>query len=264
MIVKEIQAKTILSVSKVYDYVVNPFIGCQHACTYCYARFMKRFTRHKEPWGEFVDVKINAPELLRKEISKKKTGTVWMSGVCDPYQPQEEKYRLTRRCLEILEQNNWPVVVQTRSPLVLRDTGILKEAKNSEAGLTVTTADDGIRELFEPNAPPIKDRLDALDGLHRAGIRTYAMIAPMLPGAEYLADKLYGKVDYVIVDRMNYNHADWVYRKYGMQNKLTNEIFLSYRSRSCLSVQGIWYRMPHGLLIETLYHYKKGIRQEGK
>ena len=225
MIVKEIRAKSILSVSKVYEYVVNPYRGCQHACTYCYARFMKRFTGHKEPWGEFVDVKINAPDLLKVEINKKKKGSVWMSGVCDPYQPQEEKYGLTRRCLEILGQNSWPVIVQTRSPLVLRDVDILKEASDSEVGLTVTTADDGIRELLEPNAPPIKDRLDTLDGLHQAGIRTYAMIAPMLPGSEGLAETLKGKVDYVIVDRMNYNHADWVYRKYGLHNKLTDDFF---------------------------------------
>jgi DNA repair photolyase len=225
MIVKEIRVKSILSVSKVYEYVVNPYIGCQHACTYCYARFMKRFTGHKEPWGEFVDVKINAPDLLRVEINKKKPGGVWISGVCDPYQPQEEKYGLTRRCLEILVQNSWPVIVQTRSPLVLRDVDILGEAIDSEVGLTVATADDGVRKLFEPNAPPIKDRLDALDGLHRAGMRTYAMIAPMLPGAEGLAEALKGKVDYVIVDRMNYNHADWVYRKYGLHNNITDDFF---------------------------------------
>ncbi len=126
MIVKEIRAKSILSASKVYDYVVNPYTGCQHACTYCYARFMKRFTGHKEPWGEFVDVKINAPYLLRVEINKKKKGSVWMSGVCDPYQPLEAKYGITRRCLEILVQNSWPVIVQTRSPLVLRDVDILQ------------------------------------------------------------------------------------------------------------------------------------------
>jgi len=203
MIVKEIQAKTILSVSKVYDYVINPYTGCQHGCTYCYARFMKRFTGHKEPWGEFVDVKINASDLLQVEIKRKKRGRVWISGVCDPYQPLEAKYKLSRRCLEILEKHNWPVVVQTRSPLILRDIDILKEAKDFEVGFSVTTMDDGIRKLFESSAPPIKDRLNALDVLHRAGIRTYAMIAPMLPGAEALAEALGGKVDYIIVDRMN-------------------------------------------------------------
>jgi len=225
MIVKEIQAKAILSVSKVYDYVINPYTGCQHGCTYCYARFMKRFTGHKEPWGEFVDVKINASNLLQVEIKRKNRGSVWISGVCDPYQPLEAKYKLSRSCLEILEEHNWPVIVQTRSPLILRDMDILKKARDFEVGFTVTTMDDGIRKLFESSAPPTKDRLNALDVLHRAGIRTYAMIAPMLPGAESLAEALEGKVDYIIVDRMNYNYADWVYRKYGLRSKLTDNFF---------------------------------------
>ncbi len=102
MIIRETQAKTILSVSKIHDYALNPYTGCEHACSYCYARFMKRYTGHKEPWGEFVDAKINAPDLLAVEIGKKKRGSVWVSGVCDPYQPVEGRYRLTRMCLEIL------------------------------------------------------------------------------------------------------------------------------------------------------------------
>jgi DNA repair photolyase len=91
MIVKEIQAKAILSVSKVYGYVINPYTGCQHACTHGYARFMKRFTGHKEPWGEFADVKINASGLLQREVRRKNKWRVWISGVCDPYQPLEGK-----------------------------------------------------------------------------------------------------------------------------------------------------------------------------
>jgi len=225
LIVKEVRAKSILSKSKVYPYVVNPYTGCQHACSYCYARFMKRVTGHKEPWGEFVDVKINAADLLRVEIKKKKSGKVWISGVCDPYQPLEAQYKLTRQCLEILAQNNWPVVIQTRSPLVIRDIDILKEAPGFEVGFSVTTADDSIRKLFEPHAPPIDTRLRALDELHKAGIRTYAMIAPMLPGAEGLGELLRGKVDYVLIDRMNYHYADWVYRKYGLEDKLACDFF---------------------------------------
>ena len=233
LIAKEIRAKTILSKSKIYPYVVNPYTGCQHACSYCYARFMKRVTGHKEPWGEFVDVKINAAELLRKEIKKKKRAEVWVSGVCDPYQPLEAKYRLTRQCLEILAQNNWPVIIQTRSPLVLRDMDIIQDARDIEVGLSVTTADDAVRKLFEPNAPPIEDRIAALDTLHRAGIRTYAMIAPVLPGAEGLAELLKGKIDYVIIDRMNYHYADWVYRKYGLEDKLSDDYY--YRVRQELA-----------------------------
>jgi DNA repair photolyase len=225
MIIKEIRSKTILSVSQVYPYVVNPYTGCQHACSYCYARFMKRFTGHREPWGEFVDVKVNAPELLRRDIARKKRARVWISGVCDPYQPLEARYGLTRQCLAILEEAHWPVTVQTRSPLVLRDLDILKRARDFEVGLSVTTADEHIRRQFEPKAPSIGSRVRALDELHAAGIRTYAMIAPMLPGAEHLAEILAGKVDYVLLDRMNYHHADWVYRKYGLEQSMTDEYF---------------------------------------
>jgi len=141
---------------------------------------MKRVTGHKEPWGEFVDVKINAADFLRVEIKKKKRKKVWVSGVCDPYQPLEAKYKLTRQCLEILAQNNWPVVIQTRSPLVLRDIDIIKDAQDFEVGFSVITADDRIRKLFKSNASPITDRIKALDELHKAGIRTYAIIVPTL------------------------------------------------------------------------------------
>lgn len=223
--IKEITSKTILSRSQIYDYVVNPYVGCQHGCAYCYAKFMKRFTGHQEPWGEFVDVKVNAAELLAKEIKKKPKGTIWVSGVCDPYQPLEAKYQLTRKCVEIIVEHDWPLVIQTRSPLVVRDIDILKRGKNVEAGLSITTADDKIRRIFEPHAPPIPERLNALQKLHDSGIRTYAMIAPILPGAEDLPKLLAGITDHILLDKMNYNNADWIYKKHGFQEKNTDRYF---------------------------------------
>jgi DNA repair photolyase len=227
MIVREIYARSILSRSKVFDYVVNPYVGCQHGCTYCYARFMKRFTGHKEPWGQFVDVKINAPDLLQQEIGKKPYGRVWVSGVCDPYQPLERRYELTRKLLEILLQHEWPLTVQTKSALVLRDVKLFKGRKEIEVGLSVTTADEGVRQLFEPIAPSIKERIQALDEIRLAGVRTFAMIAPMLPKAEELATSLSGKVDYVLIDRMNYHYGDWVYKKHGLESTMTGNFFSS-------------------------------------
>ncbi len=225
LIAKEVRARTILSRSQIYPYVVNAYTGCQHACSYCYARFMKRFTRHREPWGEFVDVKVNAADLLQVEIRRKPPARVWVSGVCDPYQPLEARYRLTRQCLEILARSGWPVTIQTRSPLVTRDLDVFRTAADLEVGLSVTTADDGVRRLFEPRAPSIGDRLAALGELHRAGIRTYVMIAPMLPGAEGLGELLEDRVDHVLVDRMNYHHADWLYRRHGLESALTDDYF---------------------------------------
>lgn len=225
MILRKIYARSILSKSQVFDYALNPYIGCQHGCTYCYARFMKRFTGHKEPWGEFVDVKINAPDLLKHEVDKMPPGRVWVSGVCDPYQPLETTYELTRKCLEILVQHGWPITVQTKSPLVLRDIDLFRRGDKIEVGLSVTSADDEIRKLFEPSAPPIKERVEALGELHLAGIKTYAMIAPMLPGAEELVAVLRGKVDYVLIDRMNYHYGDWVYRKYKLEDTISEDFF---------------------------------------
>ncbi len=225
MIVKEVQAKTVLSKSKVSDYTVNPYVGCEYGCTYCYARFMKRFTDHKEEWGKFVDVKINAPILLQHEIEKKRVGKVWISGVCDPYQPLEKKYKLTKSCLEILLEHDWPVTIQTKSPLLLRDLELLRRFNNIEVGFTITTADGKIKKYFEPNTPLVEERIEALDKLHSAGIRTFAMIAPILPNAEGLVAPLNGKVDYVLIDRMNYHHADWVYRRYELEYARTNYFF---------------------------------------
>ena len=217
MKIREIKAKSILSQSQVYDYALNPYVGCQHNCVYCYAKFMKRFTGHQEVWGDFVDVKINAPELLASEVKRKRPGRVWISGVCDPYQPLERKYMITKRCLDILVENSWPFTVQTKSPLVLRDIETLKKADNIEVGFTITTADERIRRLFEPGAPPSSKRIEALAALRSEGITTFAMIAPILPGAERLVGALKGKVDHVVIDRLNYHYADWAYKKYGFQ-----------------------------------------------
>jgi DNA repair photolyase len=222
---KKIESKTILSKSQVHDYTVNPYIGCQHACTYCYARFIKRFTGHKEKWGKFVDIKINSPFLLEQEIKKKKRGRVWVSGVCDPYQPVEKNMNLTRECLEILIENKWPVTIQTKSPLVIRDIDILKKSDNIEVGFSITTSDDKIRRIFEPNAPSIEKRLEALKELQSHGIKAFVMIAPILPNVIDIPELLIGKVDYVLIDRMNYHYSDWVYKKFNLKYALKEEFF---------------------------------------
>jgi DNA repair photolyase len=225
MIIKPMYARTILSKSKVMDYSLNPYVGCEHGCTYCYARFIKRFTGHRERWGSFVDVKINAPTLLHREMKKKVPGKVWISGVCDPYQPLEKKYELTRQCLQILLKHKWPVTVQTKSSLILRDLRLLTQFNELEVGLSITTANEQIRELFEPKATPINQRIETLAKLHKEGIQTFAMIAPLLPKAEELVHQITGKVDYVLMDKMNYHYADNIYRKHRLEYAMSIAFF---------------------------------------
>jgi DNA repair photolyase len=194
---------------------------------------MKRYSGHKERWGEFVDVKINAPEVLRKQLQRAKRGTVWISSVCDPYQPLEAKYELTRRCLKELLEKQFPVNIQTKSKLVLRDMDLLKDFKEIEVGFTITTNDEKIAKSFEPGAASVAERLKALEKLHASGIRTFAFIGPLLPGdPEKLVADLAGLVDKVFIDRMNYlNQIKAFYRQLNLEWATEDEFFQEYKAR---------------------------------
>ncbi len=232
--IREVRAKSILSKSKIHDYCINPYTGCAVNCRYCYARlFMRRYSGHTEPWGSFVDVKINAPELLRKQVSRAKKGNVWLSSVCDPYQPLEERYKLTRQCLEILAEARFPATVQTKMNLVLRDLDVFERFEQIEVGMTLTTDDDNIVRIFEPGASPVSARLAALAEMHSRGIGTFAFVGPLLPGGpERIIAGLAGKVDRILVDRMNYlDTVIGLYRKLGLFEAATDRFFRDQASR---------------------------------
>ena len=110
---------------------------------------MKRYSGHREAWGEFVDVKVNAPELLKNQLEKAKKGMVWIYSVCESYQPLEAKYILTRQCLKELANKQFPVNIQTKSKLVLRDLDLILQFEEIEAGFTITTDDEALAKLFE-------------------------------------------------------------------------------------------------------------------
>jgi DNA repair photolyase len=220
VIVREIQCKSILTHSGIaaVDYAVNPYVGCQHGCAYCYAVFMKRFTGHREAWGQFVDVKVNAAQVLARQLRRAKPGNVTLGTVTDAYQPQERKYRLTRACLEaLLAYDDFPTSVLTKSAAVLLDLDILCQMKDVEVAFTITTQDDAARQALEPFASPIPHRLTALARLHEAGIRTWAFFGPVLPGlsdSEEAVDAMFAAlakvgVSHVLVDTLNLRGAQW-------------------------------------------------------
>lgn len=214
---REIHAKTILCKSGVSDYCVNCYTGCMHNCVYCYARFMKRFSGHVEPWGHFVDVKINAPQVLLKEVRRKRPGRVFFSSVCDPYQPAEARYKISRACLQILVDSGFYPSILTKSKLVVRDFDILRGYDNCEVGCTLTTIDEHLRYRIEPGASPTRERIASLEEACALDIKAYAFLGPFMPGlsdTEEALDALISAIaplplKFFYVDKLNPRPGVW-------------------------------------------------------
>ena len=179
MLIKEIKVNDYLTKSNLpaSDYVINPYIGCTHGCKYCYASFMKRFTRHKEEWGDFVDIKLCDKKINLNKISKK---SVFLSSVTDCYNQLEEKYKLTRHILEQLVNSDCYLSISTKSKLILRDIDILKQIKNLSVSISINTLDEKFRCDMD-NASTIAERLDTLRKLHDNGIHTVLFMSPIFP-----------------------------------------------------------------------------------
>ncbi len=179
IVVKEINVKGVMTKSNLpwEDYSVNPYVGCTHACKYCYASFMKRFTNHAEPWGTFVDVK-SWPAI--KNPQKYAGKRVFLGSVTDPYQPCEEKYGRTRRLLEELQGSGVRLTIATKSDLILRDIDLLKKFPDVRISWSVNTLDEEFRREMDDGVS-IKRRLAAMKKFYDADINTTCFMSPIFP-----------------------------------------------------------------------------------
>ena len=186
-----------------YDFTLNPYSGCAFGCTYCYAAFFSRASEsmtgaeRRDNWGKWVEVKENAVGLLERRRKPLDGALIYMSSVTDPYQPIERKLKLTQGLLEVLTKRHRPkLVVQTRSPDVVRDADLFREIVANggrvQVNLTVTTDDEDVRRAFEPTCPSNARRLGAARALVGHGIATCVTMTPLLPvqNAERFVDDL--------------------------------------------------------------------------
>lgn len=180
VVIREINCKTILNRTSISDYSLNCYTGCAHGCVYCYARFMQRFHPHPEPWGKFIDIKVNAVEALKRQLWRAVPGAVFVSSACDGWQPIEAERKLTRRCCDLLLKHGFRVEVLTKSALVLRDLDIFLQ-RNVRIGVTITTLDERLRRLWEPNSSSIEERFGIISEADTAGVETAIMFGPLLP-----------------------------------------------------------------------------------
>jgi DNA repair photolyase len=164
-----------------FDYTLNPFKGCQFGCGYCYAAFFADSLARKETWGQWLVVKENAVELLRRMGGRIAGKSIYMSSVTDPYQPVEGRLRLTRELLEVMLPHQPRLVIQTRGPLVTRDIALLRQFQFVRVNMSIATDDDTIRKSFEPLCASIDRRFQAVEQVKMAGIPTGICLTPLLP-----------------------------------------------------------------------------------
>jgi DNA repair photolyase len=181
-----------------FTYQIDPYAGCAHHCVYCY-------TQNGAPvdWKTEVGLLPGLEARLEAELENISSQTVYMGMNTDPYQPAEREMRQSHKVLEILEGQGFQVCILTKSDLVLRDIEIIKRMPGSSVGFSVAFAVDDLRRVFEPDAPPLEARLEALARLKEAGVETYALIDPVIPHITEVG---------VVMDLLS-PHADtiWVY-----------------------------------------------------
>ncbi len=190
MKISYIKAKSILNKSKLggVDYTINPYIGCEFACKYCYASYLSNLVEEdNDKWGQFVYVKENTIELLQKELGKMilnyQTPNIMLSSATDPYQYVEAKEKMTRKILKTFVEFKFKGQVRclTKSPMILRDVDLLGGLENLIIGFSICHNNEKIKSFFEPNAPSIASRFNSLKILNMKGFKTCVFVAPILP-----------------------------------------------------------------------------------
>ncbi len=232
MPLKEIQVKSVMTKSNlpVADFSVNPYVGCSHACAYCYASFMKRFTNHPEPWGAFVDVK-DWPAI--KNPQKYAGKEAFFGSVTDCYQPCEEKYGRTRKLLEELQGSGIKLSIATKSDLVLRDLDLIKTFPHARVSFSINTLDEVFRSEMD-RAVSIERRLKAMKTFYDAGVQTTCFISPIFPGISdpiKIIERTQDQCNLVWLENLNLRGdykakiLSWVHEKHPELDSLYYEIY---------------------------------------
>jgi len=263
-----IKVKTALSKSNLpdLDYALNPYIGCQHSCIYCYSPDFTRYSDVAENWGSKVLIKENIVEVLKREVRSLSKGIVGVSTITDPYQPIEAKMKLTRECIKVLSNSGFKVSIQTKSTLILRDSDIINP-KNFDVGVTITTMRSEVAREIEPNAPPPRERLKILEYFSRRGVETWLFLGPIIPKINDDEEQLREVVEdaskiktEIVYDRLNVKPLMLrnMRRKWSFQIDIREVVRLSYNDNYYIKISNTIERLcrRYGVKCSPAFTYK--------
>lgn len=228
----EVKVKSVLTKSNlpIAGYSINPYVGCTHACKYCYASFMRRFTGHSEPWGTFLDVKYWDKI---KDPSKYDGKTMIVGSVTDAYNPQEELFRRTRAFLEEMQGSKINLIITTKSDLVVRDLDLIKTFPSPLVSWSINTLDENFKNDMD-KAVSIERRIAAMKKCHEEGIRTTCFISPIFPGISEvfgIIERIKDFCDYIWLENLNLRGGfkadimDYIAEKYPQLLPLYRDIY---------------------------------------
>lgn len=163
------------------EYVINPYKGCEFSCMYCYVKSNKVTGKIQKPWGTYVDIRINAPDLLEKELAIKKPRTVLLGSTTECFQPVEKEFQLTRKLLEILNKNKVSYVILTRSPCIVDYISLLNQGFCRKIYFTVNNFNHSFKQVLEPKSPAFPSRNKAIHTLLNEGITVIPYYSPVMP-----------------------------------------------------------------------------------
>lgn len=284
-----VKVKSVLTKSDlpIAGYSVNPYIGCTHACRYCYACFMKRFTGHAEPWGTFLDVKYwDKIKNPRKYDGQ----TMIVGSVTDAYNPQEEQFCRTREFLEEMQGSNINLIITTKSDLVVRDLDLIKTFPSPLVSWSINTLDEKFKDDMD-KAVSVQRRIAAMKKCHDEGIRTTCFISPIFPEITDVfgtIDKIKDFCDYIWLENLNlrgnfkadimnyiaekYPDLKSLYQQIYTKNDVTYWEILNRQVEEYATKNGLMYvtdkepflRDPNGKPVIINYFYHSQIKQSAK
>lgn len=237
------------------DFVINPYRGCGYGCLYCYVRFNKVPLHDKREWGDYVDVRINTPEQLEKELKIIKPKRILLGSTTECFGPWEKKYNITEKVLDILNNNGIFFSILTRSPIIAEYIDLLKKGMCETVYFTFNSYPERLKTLLEPKSPSFKSRVEAINELLDNDINVIPYVSPVLPGISKFDEVFtaFPKARLIEFETLNFNlgNIDEIIVKISSMYSKASELYLKMKTDEKF-YNSVWNKVKKDLMVKSI------------